>query len=63
MAVCILHCLNLTNSIQNNLNKQDIMSEFSTEKPKAKGFKPFAVLFIGLIVILVVIKLIMVVLM
>lgn len=35
------------------------MSQYSTEKPKAKGFKPFAIIFIGLIVVLVVIKLIM----
>lgn len=34
------------------------MSQYTEEKPKAKGFKPFAVLFIGLIVILVIAKLI-----
>ncbi len=39
------------------------MSEYSTEKPKAKGFKPFVVIFIGLIVVLVVIKLVMDILM
>ncbi len=35
------------------------MSQYIDEKPKAKGFKPFAVIFIGLVVVLVVIKLIM----
>jgi hypothetical protein len=35
------------------------MSEISTEKPKAKGFKPFIVLFVGLVVVLIAIKLIM----
>lgn len=35
------------------------MSQYIDEKPKAKGFKPFAVIFGGLIVVLVVIKLIM----
>jgi hypothetical protein len=32
------------------------MSQYTEEKPKAKGFKPFAVIFIGLIVILVIAK-------
>jgi|GEM_PF-1824625 len=35
------------------------MSQFTEETPKAKGFKPFLVIFGGLIVLLVVIKLIM----
>lgn len=39
------------------------MSQYTEEKPKAKGFKPFAVIFIGLIVVLIVIKVIMDVLM
>jgi hypothetical protein len=39
------------------------MSQYAEEKPKAKGFKPFIVIFGGLIIALVVIKLIMNVLM
>lgn len=35
------------------------MSQYTEENPKAKGFKPFLVIFGGLIVILVVIKLLM----
>lgn len=35
------------------------MSQYTEEKPKAKGFKPFAILFIGLLVILIIAKLIM----
>lgn len=32
------------------------MSQYTEEKPKAKGFKPFLLIFGGLIVILVILK-------
>ncbi len=39
------------------------MTQYIDEKPKAKGFKPFAIIFGGLIVLLIVIKLLMDILM
>lgn len=35
------------------------MSQYTEEKPKAKGFKPFLIIFGGLIVVLIIMKLIL----
>jgi hypothetical protein len=45
-------------AIYSNLNSKK-MSQYIDEKPKSKGFKPFAIIFGGLVIFLVVVKILM----